>query len=245
VIRDIRTVAWKELKEIAWLGGSLRGGRLSLIVLLFMFGVFLPYQSGREWVESPTTLFYWAWLPLMLVGGVVADSFAGERERHTLETLLASRLPDRAILLGKVIAAVGYGWSLVMVMLGLGLVTVNVAAGNGQPLLYSWQIGIGSPLMAALGAGLAAGAGVLVSLRAATVRQAAQTLNVAILLLIFVPIFGMQTLPGPWKVALLRWFTEAGSTGVAVAAGAVLFALDVALVLVAMARFRRVRLILD
>lgn len=125
--RDILTVMWKEWKELLWAGGLLRGGRVSLLIMLAIFGVFLPYQTGRAWVESAAPLFYWAWLPLMLVAGVVADSFAGERERHTLETLLASRLPDRAILVGKLAAAVTYGWGLVLAMLGLSLVTVNVA----------------------------------------------------------------------------------------------------------------------
>ena len=73
--------------------------------MIAVFGVFLPLQNGASWVTSPITMVYWAWMPLMLVTGVIADSFAGERERHTLETLLASRLPDRAILLGKVAAA--------------------------------------------------------------------------------------------------------------------------------------------
>ena len=38
------------------------------------------------------TTVMWMWFSLLLVINVVADSFAGERERHTLETLLASRL---------------------------------------------------------------------------------------------------------------------------------------------------------
>ena len=106
MIADVLTVAWKEWRELLQLGGSHRGGRFSLVILVLVFGVFLPFQSGAEWVESPATVFYWGWVPLMLVSGAVADSFAGERERHTLETLLASRLPDRAILLGKMAAAV-------------------------------------------------------------------------------------------------------------------------------------------
>ena len=117
MIGDVLTVAWKEWRELFQLGGSHRGGRFSLVILIGVFGVFLPLQSGAEWVQSPATVFYWGWVPLMLVGSAVADSFAGERERHTLETLLASRLPDRAILLGKMLAAVAYGWGLVMVML--------------------------------------------------------------------------------------------------------------------------------
>jgi ABC-2 type transport system permease protein len=148
VIGDILTVAWKEWRELLQLGGNLRGGRLSLIILLGVFGVFLPIQAGAGWVQSPATVFYWGWVPLMLVSGAVADSFAGERERHTLETLLASRLPDSAILLGKMLAAVAYGWGLVIVMLVLSLVTVNLSARTGSLLLFPWRFAVGAPLLA-------------------------------------------------------------------------------------------------
>ena len=68
VIRDVLTVAWKEWRELLQLGGSLRGGRFSLVILLGVFGVFLPLQAGAAWVQSPATVFYWGWVPLMLVG---------------------------------------------------------------------------------------------------------------------------------------------------------------------------------
>lgn len=243
--RDILTVVWKEWKELLWAGGLLRGGRVSLVIMLAIFGVFLPYQTGRAWVESAAPLFYWAWLPLMLVAGVVADSFAGERERHTLETLLASRLPDRAILFGKLAAAVTYGWGLVLAMLGLSLVTVNVAERGGGVLLFAPHLAIGAPVLALLGAGLAATAGVLVSLRAPTVRQAAQSLNVAILLLIFVPVFGVQMLPAGAQSRLAVTVMSFGVTGILVAAASVLAVLDLVLLAAVLARFRRSRLVLE
>ncbi len=243
--RDVLTVAWKEWRELLQVGGGVRGGRLSLVLLLAVFGVFLPMQSGAEWVTSASTLFYWGWVPLMLVAGAIADAFAGERERHTLETLLASRLPDRAILFGKILAAVSYGWCLVMMMLALSLVTVNLTARSGHLLLFPWRFFIGAPLLALLGAGLAATGGVLVSLRAATVRQAAQTLNVGILLLIFVPVLAAQVLPDAWKAQAGAWVLSVGADGVMWGAAAVLALLDLGLLVAALARFRRSRLILD
>jgi len=245
VIRDVLTVAWKEWRELLQPGGSLRGGRFSLMILLGVFGVFLPLQAGAEWVQSPATVFYWGWVPLMLVGSAVADSFAGERERHTLETLLASRLPDTAILMGKVLAAVSYGWGLVLVMLALSLVTVNLTARAGSWLLFPWRFAVGAPLLALLGAGLAAAGGVLVSLRAQTVRQAAQTLNVAILLLIFIPVLGLQALPDSWKAQAGAWATTIGVDGLLVVFVALLALLDLALLAAAFARFRRSRLVFD
>ena len=115
-----------------------------------------------------------------------------------------------AILLGKMLAAVAYGWGLVLVMLLLSLLTVNLAARTGQVLLFPWRFAVGAPLLALLGAGLAATAGVLVSLRAPTVRQAAQTLNVGILLLIFIPVLGIQALPDAWKAQMGAWAMSIG-----------------------------------
>lgn len=242
---DVLTVAWKEWRELLHLGGSFRGGRLSLLILLGVFGVFLPLQAGAEWVQSPATVFYWGWVPLMLVAGAVSDSFAGERERHTLETLLASRLPDRAILLGKILAAMTYGWGLVIAMLALSLVTVNLAVRTGPMLVFPWRFAVGAPLLALLGAGLAATAGVLVSLRSATVRQAAQTLNVGILLLIFVPVLVAQALPEAWKAQAGAWASSVGVDGVLWATAAGLALVDIALLALALSRFRRARLMLD
>ena len=245
MIGDVLTVAWKEWHELLQIGGSHRGGRFSLAILVGVFGVFLPFQSGAEWVRSPATAFYWGWVPLMLVGGAVADSFAGERERHTLETLLASRLPDRAILLGKMLAAVTYGWGLVLVMLLLSLVTVNLSARTGPLLLFPWRFAIGAPLLALLGAGLAATAGVLVSLRAPTVRQAAQTLNVGVLLLVFIPVLGMQALPDSWKAQAGAWAMTMGADSLLWIAAGILAVLDLSLLAAGFARFRRARLVLD
>jgi len=245
MIGDIFTVAWKEWRELLQLGGSVRGGRFSLVILVGVFGVFLPLQAGAEWVESPATVFYWGWVPLMLVGSAIADSIAGERERHTLETLLASRLPDAAILLGKIAAAVSYGWGLVLVMLVLSLVTVNVAARTGPWLLFPWRFALGAPLLALLGAGLAATAGVLVSLRAQTVRQASQTLNVGVLLLVFAPVLGMQALPDAWRAQIAAWAMSVGADGLLGATLGLLALLDAALLAAGFSRFRRSRLVLD
>jgi len=243
MMADIGTIMWKEWKEILSWGGN-RGSKVGLLVFVGIFGIFLPLQMGRAWVESPMMLAYWAWVPLFLVSSVIADSFAGERERHTLETLLASRLSDRAILFGKIGAAVGYGVGITWLSLLLGLVTVNLVYGQDRLLLYPLTVGLGIVGLSLLSAGLAASAGVLVSLRAATVRQAQQTLNIAIMLLFFVPIFGVQALPMEWRVRLFEAFVM-NVTLVVVIAVVILAMLNVGLLLAAMARFRRAQLILD
>jgi ABC-2 type transport system permease protein len=245
VIGDIWTVMWKEWKEILLQGGSLRGGRLGPLILIGVFGIFLPLQMGRAWVESPLVLMYWAWVPFLLISGVIVDAFAGERERHTLETLLASRLSDRAILFGKIAAAVGYAWGLALASLILGLVTVNIAHGRGELLLYPLGTALGVIGFSLLVAVLAASLGVLISLRAPTVRQAQQTMSVMMLLLFFVPAFGAQALPRETLRQLIEMLSSASARQVALVIALILVALDAALLAAAMARFQRARLILD
>lgn len=245
MMADLWTVMWKEWREILFQRGNMRTGAVGLLILLLVFGVFLPLQMGRAWVQSPSVLFYWLWVPLFLVSGVVADSFAGERERHTLEALLATRLSDRAILFGKLGAALGYGWGATLACLLLGLISVNLVYGQGELLFYPAVVGWGILALSLLGAGLVACAGVLISLRAATVRQAQQTLSIAIMLLLFVPVFGVQALPSAWKRRLAETLAAADVTSVVLTAVVVLVMLNAGLLIAAMARFKRARLILS
>ncbi len=243
-IRDIGTVVWKEVKELLFQRGNLRGGWVSLLIVVAVFGILLPLQSGREWVESPIGLAMWAWVPFILVSSVITDSFAGERERHTLETLLASRLSDRAILFGKVGAAVAYGWGLTLANMALGLITVNVVYGYGKLLLYPAPIALGIIVLSFLVAALASELGVLISLRAATVRQAQQTFSIVNLFL-FIPLFLLPVLPQELQLRIARVLMQTDASGIALAVIAVLLIADAALLAAAMARFQRSKLILD
>lgn len=241
---DVLTVMWKELRELFLQRGTRRGTLTSVGILLFLFGVLMPFQLGRAWVDTPVGLISWCWLPFMMVNNVIADSFAGERERHTLETLLASRLSDLSILLGKVITAILYGWGTSIVGMLVALVTVNVFKGQGELLLYPLPLAVGAPLVSFLVAGLAAGIGVLVSLHASTVRQAQQTVGMAFLV-IFLPLFFLPMLPADWRAALATFLRTVDIFLIGVAALFVVFVVDVTLILIAVARFRRDRLILD
>jgi ABC-2 type transport system permease protein len=245
MIADIWTVIWKEWRELLFQRGSWRAIMLSLLPSVMLFGIILPWQLGRFWLESLLPLGLWGWLPLLPVTAVIADAFAGERERHTLETLLASPLSEQAILFGKVAAVVGYAWVLTLSLLLVGLVTVNFAYGNGELLFYPATITVGGMVLSLLTATLAASTGVLVSLRAATVRQAAQQLVFASIALTWLPIFGFGLLPNEWQASLLKLLMSANATQIFLMVVIVLVVLDVGLLLVAMLRFQRSRLILD
>jgi len=241
VIADIVTVMGKEWKEILAMGGAQRG-RFQLIIFVAIMGIFLPLQMGSQWVTSPLVVGVWGWVPVVLVGTIIADSFAGERERHTLETLLASRLSDAAVLFGKMGAAVGYGWGLTLAGLILGAVTVNVAHRGEGLLFYDPMTAIGALLLSFLGALLASSAGVLVSLRAQTVRQAQQTMSIGTMVLFFVPLFGIKGLPAEVRQKVAAWVLEAGAVKLMITGMLALAAVDLLLIVAAKARFRRAKL---
>ena len=245
MLTDIWIITQKEWKELLRQRGSMRGGFIGILIFMGVLGIMMPIQFGIEWVETGGfQMIIWAWLPFLLVSSVIADSFAGERERHTLETLLASRLSDRAILFGKVVAAISYAWGLTMACMILSLITVNIVHGKGQLLLYPREIGLGSIIFSFLIAALASGLGILVSLRASTVRQAQQTFSYTFMLL-FLPMMLLPILPKEWQGKVLICIGNADFSMMLPMVVVVLVVLDVTLISASLARFKRARLILD
>jgi len=245
MMQDILTIVWKEWKEFVRQRGSLRGTVMVMVVPALILGVLFPFQTGRMWVESPLQLVSWVWAPLLMVATMIADSFAGERERHTLETLLACRLPDDTILFGKIIAAMFFALALTYAIVTLGLLTVNITHWEGEPILFSPKmLGMGI-VLSILVACFAASAGVLVSLRAATVRQAQQTLSFVIIAIAFLPSIAFQMLPVTAKKGVASFFESAGAARIITTVFVTLIVIDAVLVNAARLRFRRKRLLLD
>ena len=241
---DVRIVIWKEWRELLRMSGSKRGAIMRHIFSVGVIGVIWPWQFGLPFVHSPLAVVLASVTALMYIAGAAPDAFAGERERHTLETLLASRLPDHAILLGKIGALIQYGCVAALVMLIVGLVTVNVVHGDGHLLMFDPRQLILLLVFTPLAAGLMASVGVHVSLRAKTVKQAQQTLSTAVLILLFLPVIAFPSIPDSWKTALAglaqgerRAMMAAGLASAMLLPQALLFGL-------AALRFKRGRLIL-
>ncbi len=248
VLADVGTVVWKEMRELRQGAPNTRIGRGGLtqpLLMIAVVGILLPSSFGREWVTSPSTLLYWAWVPMLLISSVVAQSFAGERELHTLESLLATRLSDRSILLGKIVAAVVYGWGITLVSLVLGLVVTNIRFRGGGLIIYSPGMAISIVLLTLLVSLLAASLGVLVSLRARTARQAQQTLGIASAALLMGGVYGIRALPIEWAAVIGPVGTSAWPAPVVWIAAGALLVIDAALVAAGMLRFQRARLISD
>ncbi len=96
-MNDIWTMIWKETKD-----SVLQGGWSALIrplLLIGILGIVFPLRLGLQWLAlTPLVMGLVLYIPFTVILSFVGDAIAGERERHTLETLLASRISDRAIL---------------------------------------------------------------------------------------------------------------------------------------------------
>ena len=175
----------------------------------------------------------------MFITSFIGDAIAGERERHTLETLLASRISDQAILLGKLMVVVGFTWGITLFCLLLGAIVVNLSRSSGQWEFYTpINLFLVVLVISFLTLLLAASGGVLISLKSATVRQAAQTTILGEIILGFAVYVVVRLLP----VTVTASLTTSQLILIIVL---VLVVLDTILLAASLVSFQRSRLILS
>jgi ABC-2 type transport system permease protein len=242
---DILTVMWKERKAMFRVKGR-RSQALMTMLTPLILAIYLPWSIGVDWVDRSMSLVVAFIVPFILVGITIPDSFAGERERHTLPTLLASRLPDRAILFGKIATSVAFGWGTTLLVLLISLITVNATHWEGRVLFFKPSLLLADMTVSFLVALFTAGLGVLFSLRSSTVQQAQQTTMSVLLLPLMVAQFGLLFILKSESTretlkATLGALSFAQTVSIIVG---VLGALSALLLLAGMDRFKRSRLIL-
>jgi ABC-type Na+ efflux pump permease subunit len=155
-------------------------------------------------------------LPLMFSTTIAAESFAGERERKTIEALLYTPISDAEMFIGKAMAsfipAVGISWASF-----LGYIVVLNAAGystighiwfpltNWYPLIL-WV----SPAISLLGIAIT----VLISAKVQTFMGAYQTSASLVVLVLGLlagqatGVLALSTLVG-WVIGLVLWLVDA------------------------------------
>lgn len=147
-------------------------------------------------------------IPIMASSVISSDSFAGERERKTIEALLATPISDSELFMGKIL--VSFIPAMLITFLAFGLYTVIVdaftyAMFNGMLLLPNLNFvvmifGV-APTLALCAIGLT----VIISAKVKGFREA-QQISVVLLLpvlgLVFAQISGVLVL-GPLVLALL------------------------------------------
>ena len=154
------------------------------VLISLVFGaVIVPNALRGGAADWSTVLYLLIWLPFLFSANIIADSVAGERERHTLETLLASRLPDKAIVLGKMSVTILYAWGMALLGSGLALVVANLR--SATLVLYPADILAGVIGLSLLAAVFVSALGVLVSLKAQTSREAQKIIAISSLVIPF------------------------------------------------------------
>ncbi len=236
MIDDIKTVMWKEWREIA------RGGRRNRVfpfIILFIFGAFIVpgtlLAGNADWGAALMLLI---WLPFLFTANIIADSVAGERERHTLETLLASRLPDRAIVLGKMFTTILYAWGMALIGAGLAIVVANLNSGSGTLVMYPTDILIGIILLSLLAAVFVSALGVLISLKAQTSREAQQIIAISSMVIPFGSLLIIPNLPS----GVLSFILSGGLDGVMLLTALAFLIAGVLLTIIALTQFKRTKL---
>lgn len=240
MIKDIQSVMWKESKSLFRRRAS-RSNLLRIILAPGLLSAVFPISWGPDWVEDFPALVIAFIAPAVLVGVLIPDSFAGERERHTLGTLLASRLPDQAILLGKMIPPILMGWSSGLLFTLLSLVVVNIVHGDSGLLFFTPTITFGILALSFLSSTMMAGGGVLTSLRSETVQDAAQKLMTFIL----VPAVLVQVIPLLFQEQVGTLISGVDGQQFLLISVVVLAVIDALLFVLAFVRFQRSKMYLD
>jgi len=248
MISDILTVMWKERKGLFRQRGSRIRAALTMLVPVIMIVIFLPFQIAEDWYNGYFSLIAAFIVPLLLVGTQIPESFAGERERHTLGTLLASRLPDRAILFGKMGLVVLYAWVVTIIALLLSIVTVNIAHWTGQVVFFTPIVALANIIISLLLAGMMASLGILISLRSSTVQGATQALlGITLTPIILLQIAGLVVIEirRDWLDSIIEMFSAIEPLYTILIVVAVLLLIFIVLFWIVMLQFRRDRLILN
>ena len=243
-MQDFYTVVWKEWREALQVG--FRSGRISgpsvYLLTMVVAGLAMSVPTGADFPHSWRAVYVAMVTSAFSVAAIISESIAGERERHTLETLLASRLSDRSIVLGKLAAAVAHGAMNTGVILATGVIAtvarfgVDSLSGGISPVLVGALLG---PL-----AGLLIGAaGIFISMRAPTVKSSQQALMVLLMLMALGPLFGARFVDAETMEAVVRRVAGLDPIEAALYGALLLAVLDAALVLAALRRFRRPKLL--
>ncbi len=171
-------------------------------------------------------------LPLMVASVIAADSFAGEKERKTLEALVYTPTTDLELFVGKLLSA----WlpAGAVSLIGFVAYTLSVNAGAwgvmGRVFFPNLMWIVMVIWVAPAAAGLGLSSMVLVSARANTFQEAYQV-GGAVVLPIVLLMVGQAT-------GVLYF-----GVGLVVALGAVLWAIDAALIWLGVRTFQRSEII--
>lgn len=237
---------WKEWRETVWQRRLLNAQLLPLLILAVGAGLVGPLvlalatpleKEGVIIITHVLVLTGMGMMGLLYAVGTSVDTIAGERERHTLETLIASPAPNAAIVIGKILAIVLVAFAVSVVMGSLSYINLVVLYGFDDTWLHLLLVLVG-PLLSLFPALFVASVGFLISYRAKTVKGAQTVLG----LLLFPVFMGLS-----FVFSVLPTLDQTPSPGAAVATAVIVGFLGlggtVLAFVLAVTTFRRDRLL--
>jgi ABC-2 type transport system permease protein len=183
---DLGLVIRKELRDI--LGPSKLRTQTLIGVGSFVVTIdfFLPFVQRDYGSSLGGVLGLSAMISMMVIATSAPDLIAGERERHTLETLLSTRLSDRTLVLGKLTAMMIVATCMSVFVMLQGLPIVSLLYDRWDRTLFFFGL-IPLVLLGIIVVTFAMGClGLIVSSRAQTVQSAQQFLGLAMIPFMFV-----------------------------------------------------------
>lgn len=201
---QVAAVLWKEWRETFRLGRGMRSTGLRFLMLI-VFAAVLGWRKGPTFGRDLSTIVLLVEFTVLATIPIVTDVFAGEKERHTLETLLASSASERDILLGKFLAILGIGVGFAFVACLVEVATVLARFGASSLIGMSWAIILSGLLLGAASGALLASLGVVYSLHSSTVRSANQLFAYTLVGLLFITSLAARTLPETWVATVAGW----------------------------------------
>jgi len=132
---DIFAIIRKEVAEIFGDWQSFYGVFIQTAVVVVICGILAPTGDPTVWLSPGRLAMLYAMFPSALAATFAADAFAGERERHTLPTLLATPVTDAAIFVGKVATAVSTSLVCSVLALAAGVTSTFVVGQDPLPVV--------------------------------------------------------------------------------------------------------------
>ena len=186
-----------------------------LLVLPLIFGLVYPLivffiapsilAEGEEVLWYLLNLFsgFFLVMAVTIPAVIASDSFAGEKERKTIESLLAAPISDEELFLGKVLVSFVPAVLLTYLSALLYCIIINLGLGDlWLPNLGFIIIMLMVPIFAMFGIELT----VFISVRVKGFREAQQISGVVILpviAIIMLNAFGINILVFPWNVLII------------------------------------------
>jgi len=238
--RMVRAILRKEMGGYAqqFAGGN-RAALISSSLTFLGASIGGPLLIGPYWVESAALLCVYPIIGAVLGVHGALDGIAGERERHTLETLLASPIDEMEIIAGKLAGSIMLCMGLSLVPIGLGLIAMNIVHADGALLLPAAHLIWGLPMLAVLMPAAMSSTALLVSLFSASVRNATQVYGLLLPVLLVIPAVTMILLPHEVSSRIRDTVQSYPGAGVFIAIGGVLSVVTLIALLHLKAYFRR------